>query len=132
MEDIKWITRGGKHIPLTNEYMNDKIRNSKAKIVEKKDKDFKNYYTMQYKQGKEELGHLEYQNNNGNITINMIRTNDKYQRQGVATKLLQELKKKHGDKIYKFSAVLEDGEKLLKSKTNIVRVEDGNYYVKIK
>ena len=26
-DDIKWITKNGVHIPITNEYMNDKIRN---------------------------------------------------------------------------------------------------------
>ena len=38
MADIQWITKGGKHIPLTNDYMNDKIRDiSRYPIIKKKE-----------------------------------------------------------------------------------------------
>lgn len=30
-DDIQWITRGGKHIPITNIYMNDKIKTNVSK-----------------------------------------------------------------------------------------------------
>lgn len=131
-DDVIWITRNGVHIPInTNQYMNDKIRGTY--IIEKKqDTQFKNYKTMKLLKNKEQAGYLEYQDNNGEITVNVIKTEDKYKRQGVATRLLKELKNEYGDKIYKFSAVLSDGEKLLKSKTNIIKKENGNYYVKIK
>lgn len=129
MGEIQWITKGGKHIPLTNEYMNSKI---KGKITEARDKNYKNYYTMKYTEGKEELGYLEYQKYKGDIIIDAIRTYPQHQRKGVATKLLKELKRKFGDRVYKFSAVLEDGEKLIKARTEIVKKEDSNYWVKIK
>ena len=132
MQDGKrWIYYKGRRI-LVNANGNIVKDNKKHEITETKDKDFKNYYKLSYKIDKKEVGHLEYQKNNDNITINSIKTNKDYQRQGIATSLLQELKKKFGDRIYKFSAVLDDGEKLLKSKTNIIRKDDYDYYVKIK
>ena len=130
--DIKWITRNGVHIPITNEYMNNKIKNGTYTIKKTTDKQFKNYKTMTYYQGKQKAGYLEYQDNNGNITVNMIKVEEPYKRKGIATRLLKELKNEYGDKTYKFSAVLSDGEALLESKTNIIKKEYGDYYVKIK
>lgn len=55
-DDIQWITRGGKHIPITNAYMNDKIRYKKMddesqklrnkiyNLEEKKEKIVDDYY----------------------------------------------------------------------------------------
>lgn len=130
MNDVKWITKNGVHIPITNEYMNDKIRN--IKIKETQDKDFKNYYTLKYLINNKEAGYLEYQKNNDNITINALQTKDEFKRKGVMTSLFKELKNKYGDKVYKVSAVLDDGEKFLKSKTNIIKKDGYDYYVKIK
>lgn len=33
MNEIKWITKNGVHIPITNDYMNDKIRNKRKKDI---------------------------------------------------------------------------------------------------
>lgn len=96
------------------------------------DNDFPTYRTMTLYDGKNKAGYLEYQNNNGSITVNTIQTEDKYKRQGVATRLLKELKDEYGDITYKFSAVLSDGDKLLKNRTKIIKKEYGDYYVKIK
>lgn len=131
MEDGRWVTlKDGRRVKI-NDYMNDKIKGTYT-IKKKKDRQFPKYRTMTFYNGKEKAGYLEYQDNNGNITVNVIETEPKYRRQGIATRLLKELKDEHGDIVYKFSAVLSDGDKLLKNKTNIIKKEDGDYYVKIK
>ena len=131
-EDIIWRTnKYGNKFPITNEYMNNKIKGTYT-IKKQRDKQFKNYRTMDLYYGKDKAGYLEYQDNNGNITVNVIEVDEKYRRKGVATRLLKELKDEYGDITYKFSAVLSDGEKLLKNRTDIIKKEYGDYYVKIK
>lgn len=92
------------------------LKTKTYKIEKKIDSDYPKYRTITLYDGKNKAGYLEYQNNDGNITINVIETENKYKRQGVATRLLQELKDEYGDKIYKFSAVLSDGDKLLRKR----------------
>lgn len=133
MEDnVIWRTnKYGQRFPITNEYMNNKIKGAYT-IKKQQDRQFKNYKTMEMYFGKDKAGYLEYQDNNGNITVNVIEVEERYRRKGVATRLLKELKNEYGDITYKFSAVLSDGEQLLKSQTNIIKQEYGDYYVKIK
>lgn len=108
------------------------LKTKTYKIEKKIDSDYPKYRTITLYDGKNKAGYLEYQNNDGNITINVIETENKYKRQGVATRLLQELKDEYGDKIYKFSAVLSDGDKLLRKRAKIIKKEYGDYYVKLK
>lgn len=101
-------------------------------IKKETDPDFKNFKTMKLYSGKNQIGYLEYQNNKGDITVNVIETDKSYRGQGVASRLLKELKEENGDKVYKFSAVLSDGDKLLKKRAKIIKKEYGDYWVKLK
>lgn len=53
-DNIKWITRNGVHIPITNDYMNNKIRTA----IKKNEKDFKGHF--QDKESKYEIVNGEY------------------------------------------------------------------------
>ncbi len=106
--------------------------NNDFSIKTTKDKSIKDLYKKSlYKNGKE-AGYIEYYDKNNKINIITMKTTDEFKRQGVASNLFDNLKEEKGDITYKVTAVLGDGEKFLESKTNIIKKEDRDYYVKIK
>ena len=50
MNEVKWITKNGVHIPITNEYMNNKIRRKNKKENSETDKSAVGTYEV-YKNG---------------------------------------------------------------------------------
>ena len=75
------------------------------------------YYTMSYKQDGKVVGTLEYGEYDGEPNVKMIEVAPEYRRQGIGTKLLQELQKKYPDVEIDFGMSTPDGTKLLDSIT---------------
>lgn len=75
------------------------------------------YFTMSYTQDGKVLGTLEYGEYDGEPNVKMIEVSPEYRRQGIGTKLLQELQKKYPDTEINFGMSTPDGTKLLNSIT---------------
>lgn len=122
----RWITWRGRHLLVNN----DGNIITKYKTEHKKERDGWNKISL--KDEKEELGYLEYTDKNENLTVGSIYVKEQHRRKGLGTQLLNELKPIANDRTIRFSAVLDDGEKLIKSKTNIIRKDYSDYYAKLK
>ena len=91
----------------------------------------KDYYsgetlsTMSAKVDGEVVGTVEYGEHEGKPNVKMIEVKPEYRRQGIATKLLQELQKKYPDQEIDFGMSTEDGTNLLKNIT--YQVENKEY-----
>ena len=81
--------------------------------------------TMSAKVDEKVAGTLEYGEYEGKPNVKMIEVKPEYRRQGIATKLLQELQKKYPDQEIDFGMSTEDGTKLLKNIT--YQVENKEY-----
>ena len=83
------------------------------------------YYEMQYTQDGKVVGTVEYGEYKGKPNVKMIEVKPEYRRQGIATKLLQELQNKYPDQEIDFGMTTPDGTKLLNSIT--YEVENKEY-----
>ena len=75
------------------------------------------YFTMSYNQDGKTVATLEYGEYEGTPNVKMVKVDPEYRRQGIATKLLQELQKKYPDTEIDFGMTTPDGTKLLESIT---------------
>lgn len=71
------------------------------------------YFTMSYTQDGETVGTLEYGEYDGQPNVKMIEVDPEHRRQGIATKLMQELQKKYPEAEIDFGMSTPDGTKLL-------------------
>ena len=101
------------------------VKEADIKTVSTGHSDGENFYTMSYIQDGKEVGTIEYGEYNGKPNIKMIEVKPEYRRQGIATKLLQNLQKKYPDKSIDFGYSTEDGTKLLNNIT--YEVENKEY-----
>lgn len=74
----------------------------------------KTWKTKQLTQYGKVAGEVNYEVKNDEVKVNMIKVYDEFKRQGVATKLLQNLQREVGDKDINFDMLTPDGEKLMK------------------
>lgn len=79
--------------------------------------DGETYYTMYYTQDGKIVATLEYGEYDGEPNVKMIEVDPEYRRNGIATKLMQELQKKYPDSEIDFGMRTSDGAKLLDSIT---------------
>ena len=75
------------------------------------------YFTMTYTKDGETVGYLEYGEYDGQPNVKMIEVEPEYRRQGIATKLMQELQKKYPDAEIDFGMSTPDGTKFLDAVT---------------
>ena len=78
------------------------------------------YYTMSFEQDGKVVGTLEYGEYDGSPNVKMIEVDPEYRRQGIGTKLLQELQKKYPNTEIDFGMATEDGVKLIENATYTV------------
>ena len=78
------------------------------------------YFTMSYKQDGKVVGTLQYGEYNGEPNVKMVEVDPEYRRQGIGTKLLQELQKKYPDVEIDFGMQTPDGSKLIENSTYTV------------
>jgi ribosomal protein S18 acetylase RimI-like enzyme len=88
------------------------------------------FSTMSAKVNGEIVGTLEYGEYEGKPNVKMIEVQPEHRRQGIATKLLQELQKKYPEQEIDFGMSTEDGTNLLKNIT--YQVENKEYAKKQK
>lgn len=151
-DNITWITRNGVHIPITNKYMNDKIRGKKETFEsidadtpeeftkERKeyvDKNIKfenvskgNYNTLRAILDNKIAGDIRYEVNDGKSSIININVSGDYRRSGVATHLYKKLQSKTPNDDLIVSNFTDAGEKLA-NKIGKVKYKNGKYYVRI-
>ncbi len=79
--------------------------------------DGETYFTMSYEQDGKVVGTVQYGEFEGKPNVKMIEVDPEYRRQGIGTKLLQELQKKYPDVEIDFGMATEDGSKLIESAT---------------
>ena len=79
--------------------------------------DGETYFTMSYEQDGKVVGTVQYGEFDGKPNVKMIEVDPEYRRQGIGTKLLQELQKKYPDIEIDFGMSTEDGSKLIESAT---------------
>ena len=79
--------------------------------------DGETYFTMSYEQDGKVVGTVQYGEFEGKPNVKMIEVDPEYRRQGIGTKLLQELQKKYPDIEIDFGMSTEDGSKLIESAT---------------
>lgn len=79
--------------------------------------DGETYFTMSYEQDGKVVGTVQYGEFEGKPNVKMIEVDPEYRRQGIGTKLLQELQKKYPDIEIDFGMATEDGSKLIESAT---------------
>jgi GNAT superfamily N-acetyltransferase len=79
--------------------------------------DGETYFTMSYEQDGKVVGTVQYGEFEGKPNVKMIEVDPEYRRQGIGTKLLQELQKKYPDIEIDFGMSTEDGSKLIDSAT---------------
>lgn len=118
MEGGRWVTINGTHV-----YIKDGQSPMDAFIRQKSGSKIHTYstdaYSGQVNMVKEirdsndnVIAKLEYSEFEGKAYIDMIETTEKYKRQGLATKLLDDLRKEYGDNIeYGYST--QEGTKFL-------------------
>lgn len=87
---------------------------------------FKSKYIRDNKT-KQVMAQLDYEINNNETIVRMIRTYNEFKRQGNATKLLKDLQKEVGDKDINFDLVTKDGKALLDKIANITEKKKGKY-----
>lgn len=75
------------------------------------------YFTMSYEQNGEVVGTLEYGEYDGQPNVKMIEVDPEHRRQGIGTKLLQELQKKYPETEIDFGMSTPDGTKLIEAAT---------------
>ena len=151
-DNITWITRNGVHIPITNKYMNDKIRGKKEtfenidadtpeefakKRKEYVDKNIKfeniskgNYNTLRAILDNKIAGDIRYEVIDGKSNIINVGVSDDYRRSGVATHLYKKLQSKTPNDDLIISNFTDAGEKLA-NKIGQVKHKNGKYYVRI-
>lgn len=152
-DNITWITRNGVHIPITNKYMNDKIRGKKEtfesidadtpeeftkKRKEYVDKNIKfeniskgNYNTLRAILDNKIAGDIRYEVIDGKSNIINVGVSNDYRRSGVATHLYKKLQSKTPNDDLIISNFTDAGEKLA-NKIGQVKHKNGKYYVRIK
>ena len=86
--------------------------------------DGETHFTMSYEQDGKVVGTVKYGEFDGKPNVKMIEVDPEYRRQGIGTKLLQELQKKYPDIEIDFGMATEDGSKLLESATYSVENTD--------
>ena len=75
------------------------------------------FFTMSYEQDGKVVGTIEFSEFDGEPNVKMIEVDPDYRRQGIGTKLLQELQKKYPDTEINFGMSTPDGTKLLENAT---------------
>lgn len=153
--EIKWITKNGVHIPITNKYMNDKIRKRKMPKINEQEASFGDYnYCALWMNDKDgnAIAHLTYLKLNDmkksdaykgmfggrRIAVERIEVEPNYRRKGYATALLKQLQNKYPNEDIRFGQLEPDGEKLINKIANITdsELKEGHkrltYYGKIK
>lgn len=75
------------------------------------------YFTMSYSKNDKVVGKIEYGEYDGKPNVKMIEVLPEYRRQGIATKLFQELQKKYPNTEIDFGMSTPDGTKLLEAIT---------------
>ena len=158
-ENGKWVTINGRKIFIkdktTNEYMNNKIRNSKEtfdnidadsfeeykqKRKEYVDKNIKfkqvdylaDYHKINAMIDNKIAGVVRYNIKDGQIYVDFIDTESNYARSGIATNLYKQLQSKTPNKDIVFGDLTPEGKALLNKIGMVKKNDNGKYYGRIK
>ena len=133
MNDTGWRRNKYGGLFNINDYMNQKIRNSKKDNITTIIKEEFNGQIFKSKYSKNEngqvTGQLDYVEQNGETMVQMIKVYSQFQRNGYATKLLKSLQKDVGNKDINFDILTDDGKKLI-DKIGIITKERKDDYGK--
>ena len=148
----RWVTlKDGRRVKITNNYMNDFIRNKNKKEkftdidgdnIEDFNKKRKDYVEKNLKindVNKNDVGSLKailddkvvgslnYEINNGKYVVSYIRVDDDYKRSGIGTKLYKQFQQKIGNNDIYFNEFTNEGEKLINKIGKVSKTKDNKY-----
>jgi len=155
-DEVIWITKNGVHIPITNNYMNNKIRgksetfdtidaNTRDEFEKKRKAYVEQNLAFSEKESKDKtmgkikaildnkiVGTLEYEiNKYGQTEVHFIWVNNDYRRYGIGTKLYNEIQSKTPNQDLLIKEFTGEGKKLLENIGVITKQDKNGYYVRI-